>query len=108
MKKLASSCFIQHQKIPEFAGKVKVSVVRYWGKGQRALDHDNLTGAVKPLIDCMRAKTMMRNKRGICFQGGLGIIERDDPDYLDLHVSQEKSTDDHLKTVITVEGNRVN
>lgn len=95
---------------PCFVGPVKVSIGRLWGKGQRALDHDNLFGGVKPLIDAMRRP----KKAGKGGQGGLGIIEDDAPHMLDLDVWQEKNTGEQFEdlasgvpaTVVQVEGVR--
>jgi len=68
-----------------FAGKVTVQLYRLWGKGQRALDTDNLVGSVKPLVDGLRPRDPKSK------QGGIGIIEDDHPDMLDLQVKQMKN-----------------
>lgn len=38
---------------PHFLGPVEVSVTRWWGPKQRALDPDNLVAATKPIIDAL-------------------------------------------------------
>lgn len=71
-----------------FRGKVAVHLYRLWGKGQRALDKDNLYGSVKPLLDGLRPRVKASHKG---FEGGIGIIEDDNPELLDLQVSQMKN-----------------
>lgn len=94
--------------VPVFEGHVRVTITRWWGKGQRALEIENLYGAVKPLVDAMRAEKASRNQRGRARQGGLGIIEDDDPKTLALTVFQERNPHgDELATLIVVEGRRV-
>src|SRR5690606_30995053 len=60
--------------IPRFEGPVKVQLTRIIGHRQRAWDRDNLIGAVKPLIDALRAPKEGRNRQGRHKHGGLGII----------------------------------
>lgn len=93
--------------VPEFHGPVKVTITRLWGKGQRALDRDNLVGSVKPLVDALRAAKHGRNQRSAYSQGGLGIIAEDNPAALTLEVEQRKADDGRLATHILVEGGRV-
>lgn len=94
--------------LPVFDGPVKVTITRLWGNRQRALDQDNLIGAVKPLIDAMRSQKRGRNQReGFHTQGGLGIIMDDSPAALALLVEQRKSDDGRLATHIIIEGRRV-
>lgn len=71
---------------PVFEGHVIVTIWRLWGKGQRGLDRDNLWGSVKPLIDALRKPKGKGNRR----QGGLGIVEDDDDDVMELRVRQRK------------------
>lgn len=70
--------------LPRFEGRVMVQIVRLIGYRQRPYDKDNLHGAVKPLIDAMR-----REKPGTK-EGGLGVIDDDDPDSIDLQLDQRK------------------
>jgi hypothetical protein len=94
---------LQAGGLPRFTGPVKVTVTRLWGKRQRAWDIDNLYGAVKPLVDALRAEH--RNTMGKIVQGGLGVIEDDDPAMLELVVEQRRNPDsDELATQITIEG----
>jgi len=62
----------------------KVVITRY---GPRTLDHDNLVGGVKPLIDALR---------------GAGVIWEDDPTHIDLEVHQRKSTGGHRHTRVEI------
>lgn len=96
--------------LPVFVGDVRVKITRLWGKGQRAWDIENLYGAVKPLVDAMRAEKKARKGS----QGGLGLIEDDNPDMLDLVVKQRKNIAeitgrdaDAECTLIVIEGTRV-
>lgn len=73
---------------PTFVGPVEIDIYRLWGNRQRAWDTDNLWGSVKPLIDAMRPKK--KNNKG--HEGGLGIIEGDEPELLTLNVEQMKGT----------------
>lgn len=97
------------QGLPVFVGPVKLTITRLWGKRQRAWDIENLYGAVKPLIDAMRVEKAAggRRDRGRGRQGGLGIIEDDDPGMLDLRVHQMRNPDsDELATLIQIKGVR--
>lgn len=77
--------------IRRFAGPCRVSIYRLWGKGQRALDYDNLVASVKPLVDCLRReKVKVSTHSKVTSEGGLGIIEDDDPDKLKLVVAQQR------------------
>lgn len=79
--------------LPVFKGPVRLTLVRLWGKRQRALDVDNLYGSVKPLVDAMRAAKRGRN--GKVREGGLGLIENDDPAQVALVVDQRKNDGGH-------------
>ena len=72
--------------VPKFEGKTRVSITRQWGKKGRAFDPDNLIGATKMLIDCLK-EPKGRSKYG------LGIIKDDSPADIELLVKQEKSPD---------------
>jgi len=79
--------------VPTFTGPVKVKIVRHWGKGKRAFDHENLVGSGKPLVDAMIE---------------LGIIEGDSPKILPKgnldHEQQRNPYGDDDATYIQVEG----
>lgn len=93
--------------VPQFSGPVRVSIYRLWGKRQRALDEENLVGAVKTLRDVMR----VRKRSGKGWSGVLGIIEDDSPKICKLRVRQRrniiKAHIDLECTLIIVEGNEV-
>ena len=81
---------------PRFAGPCNVDVWRLWGKGQRAMDPDNLKAAVKPLVDGMRRRVWAGKRAGQdIYQGGLGIIENDNPGTLNLEVYQASGRNEH-------------
>jgi len=85
---------------PTFEGKCRVTITRRWGKGQRAMDDDNLWGSVKALVDGLRPP----KGRGRHKQGGMGIITDDNPKHCKLIVQQHKSEDGTLSTHILIEG----
>ena len=99
--------------LPKFTGKVNVVIWRLWGYRQRAWDVENLYGSVKPLIDAMRERKKAggRTDRKQGYQGGLGIIEDDDPAKLGLTVLQRKNDLEkylgRLCCQITITGRRV-
>lgn len=98
---------LQSGGVPTFCGHVKMSITRLWGKRQRALDEENLWGAVKLLRDVMRE----RKRSGKGWAGGLGIIEDDGPKHCTLEVSQRRNDVEQYKdlecTLIVIEGMRV-
>lgn len=84
--------------VPKFVGPVCVWLYRVVGYRGKLMDQDNLTGSVKPLIDAMRAHKPDSR------QGGIGIIEDDDPDKLTLHVEQYHWNDDEIDRRIRAAG----
>lgn len=82
--------------IPTFTGKVRVVIIRQWGKRQRAMDPDNLVASCKMLIDCLK-KPKGRSRYG------LGIIPDDSPADIELVVRQEHSPDDGTRAIIEIE-----
>lgn len=85
---LAHACY-RGGGYPRFIGPVAVKIWRIMGKGQRAWDAENLVGGLKPLLDSMRARKVMRNQHRICSQGGLGIFQDDDPKDLRLEETEQ-------------------
>jgi hypothetical protein len=104
---------LQNGGVPRFVGRVRVTITRLWGKGQRALDTINLYGSFKPLEDAMRAtkKAGGRRDRNLGMQGGLGIIEDDRPDIVELIIRQRKNNMPGFHgqscVLIEIEGKRV-
>lgn len=74
---------------PRFSGPVEVGVRRLYQGRRRPMDTENLYGAAKPLIDALRKPK--KAYRGT--EGGLGIIDDDDPGSLDLHCDQARLSD---------------
>jgi len=103
---LTCTC-IQHGGVPSFSGHVRMSIDRLWGKRQRALDEENLWGAVKLLRDVMRK----RKRSGKGWAGGLGIIEDDGPKHCELTVGQRRNDIEKYRdqecTLIVIEGKLV-
>lgn len=64
--------------------KRKVHITRY---GVRRLDADNLYGGAKILVDALRAA---------------GVIWEDDPDHLDLRITQAKTTRGDARTEVEI------
>ena len=83
--------------LPQFHGRVRVTITRRWGYRQRALDKDNLYGSCKFLLDCLRAPKRGQSKRR------LSIIEDDAPHLCELIVNQEKGEDRQHSTLIEIE-----
>jgi len=110
-KHLLVACLRKFGRVPVFEGKVTLQVFRYIAGRRQMMDPDNLGGSQKPLIDAMRKPKSHRNSKGR--QGGLGIIEDDDPSLLELlEPEQHKVTKDELKgesiaCIIEITGRRV-
>ena len=61
-----------------------VTIDRY---GSRALDHDNLVGGAKPLLDALKK---------------VGLIVDDSPAHVRVHYNQHKAARRECRTVVTV------
>ena len=87
--------------MPRFVGKVKLTIIREWGKRQRELDPDNLEASCKFLIDVLRRQRANEKRRR------LGIIEDDRPDNFWRKrpiIQQRKSPDEGKRCIIIIEG----
>ncbi|QDP67305.1 MAG: hypothetical protein Unbinned4614contig1000_22 [Prokaryotic dsDNA virus sp.] len=84
-------------KPPKFYGKVRLTIIRQWGKRGRAFDPDNLVASCKMLIDCLKEPKGRSNY-------GLGIIKDDSSADIELLVRQEKSPDGVHRAIIKFTG----
>ena len=75
--------------IETFEGKVDMLIEREYGRRNKALDPDNLYGATKLLIDCLRSQS-------------IGAIVDDTPEILRLKVTQKKAEDGELKIRVSI------
>lgn len=73
----------QHGGVPQFAGPVRLRIIRIIGHRCRPWDEDNLAAAMKPVIDALRRRTAHHH-------GGLGVFEDDSPAMLTLEIEQRK------------------
>lgn len=64
------------------------TIVRIKSCRVRLLDKDNLYGGAKPYVDALRYA---------------GAIQNDSPDAIDLEITQEKVTQEKVKTIIEIE-----
>lgn len=71
--------------IPKATAKRKLTLIRL---GKRSLDKDNLYAGAKMLMDCIK---------------GLKLLVDDDPDWVDLHVDQEKCGRTKPRTRVIIE-----
>jgi len=90
---------IGHEPTPKFTGRPSVLVMRLYGKGKRPWDQDNVTAAIKPIVDTLRGgktKTPMKP---------LELFEDDTTKHIKLlPVVQRKSPDGRTWTRIMVSG----
>lgn len=75
-------------RIPMAQGKRRVTLTRYWGKGQRAYDLDNLSAGLKPAIDALTKAQIIRGDR---------------PQDAEIHVQQCKAVDGRPSLRVLVE-----
>lgn len=75
----------------KYHGKMRVSIIR---RSHHVLDHDNLHGAAKLVLDALKAAR---------------VIEDDSPDHIELHCEQERGpsqTTIHVDALTQVAGSR--
>lgn len=75
-----TACWLRASKAPR-----RVTITRYWAKGQRAYDRTNLAGGMKPLLDCLVELGLLVDdseqwckdyyrQQGPCDQPGIGVV----------------------------------
>lgn len=86
----------------------RVVITRLYGKGQRALDRNNLWGGTKLVVDMLQPPRVFKRrmvKGGPLYETlrpGASLIVDDSDAWCDLHVDQEKAADGVAATRIVI------